>query len=142
MNRRAALLAVLASADGRPFTPAQLQKAMFLLVQNYQITEGLGYNFEAYDYGPFDKAVYDEAVMLGREGLAEIGPSPFGRWNVYAASETGVAEGRQTLGILPLEISGYIGRMTEWVRKQSFSSLVRAIYEQYPEMRANSIFQD
>lgn len=142
MNRSNAILAILASANGRTLSPVQLQKAVFLLDRNGLINEGAGFNFEPYDYGPFDKAVYDEAQLLKMAGHAEIGPAPFGRWNVYSATQSGIDQGQRVLAGLTEDWRNYVIRVTEWVRSQSFSSLVKSIYNQYPEMRANSIFQE
>jgi uncharacterized protein YwgA len=132
------ILAILASADGRPLTPVQLQKAVFLLDRN-----GLarGFQFRPYDYGPFDRTVYDEAAALAERGLVSISPAQWGRWNVYAATADGIHAGREVLDDLPADHAAYVRSVVEWVRSQSFASLVKSIYQQYPEMRENSIFQ-
>lgn len=138
MQRSETILAILASADGRPLTPVQLQKAAFLLDRN-----GLakGFHFTPYDYGPFDRAVYDEATALAARGLATINPAQWGRWNVYAATAEGVDAGQEVLGDLKPAEAAYVRDVVAWVRNQSFASLVKSIYQQYPEMRENSVFQ-
>ena len=74
MDRNQLVLAVLASAGGRSLTPAQLQKSIFLITQNIPniITKEPGFNFVAYDYGPFDKHVYDSASALKAQELVEF----------------------------------------------------------------------
>jgi hypothetical protein len=143
MNRRDLVLAVLAASGGRPYTPVQIQKALFLISRNtgHVIDEGEGFNFQPYDYGPFDKAVYTEAEGLMADGRAEIAPSGFGSWSTYAASDVGVVRGRQLLNDLRPETRDYILGVCEWVRRLSFNSLVKSIYDAYPEMRARSIFR-
>ena len=143
MNRRDLLLAVLAASEGRPYTPVQIQKALFLISQNagHVVDEGDGFNFRPYDYGPFDSAVYVESERLMAAGEAKIIPSGFGSWNMYAASDAGVVRGRQLLNRLPSETRDYILGVCEWVRRLSFNSLVKSIYDAYPEMRARSIFR-
>jgi hypothetical protein len=141
VNRSDAILAILASANGQSLTPVQLQKAAFLLERNGVIDEAPGFRFVPYDYGPFDKAVYDEASALSMQGRACVSPSPWGRWKVYSATDVGIAAGREILERLPAHLSAYVVEVSDWVRKQTFSSLVKSIYEQYPEMRTNSIFQ-
>jgi len=143
MNRRDLVLATLASAEGRPFTPVQIQKAIFLLTRNVPglIDQGPGFDFVPYDYGPFDQSVYIEADFLRYEGLAVVSPAENGRWSTYAASDIGTARGKGLLERLPTNISDYIRTIAEWTRARSFRDLVKSIYEAYPEMKANSIFR-
>lgn len=141
MKKSEAVLAILASAKGQTLSPVQLQKAAFLLDRNNLLTGDRGFNFAPYDYGPFDKAVYDEASALAARGLAFITSSPWGRWNVYGATDRGISEGLAVLERLPVKHRRFVEDVTEWVRGQSFSSLVKSIYQQYPEMKANSVFQ-
>ena len=143
MTRQQLLLAILATAQGRSYTPVQIQKAAFLLTRNIPdaVTEGPNFHFVPYDYGPFNSDVYEEASSLAAAGLAVIAPSGMGRWHTYAATQEGVARGQEVLRHMDERTRQYISRITDWVRGQGFGSLVRSIYEAYPEMRANSIFQ-
>jgi hypothetical protein len=143
MNRRDLVLAVLAGAGGRPFTPVQLQKAVFVVTRNVPrlIDAGPGFTFQPYDYGPFDSDVYDEARTLAVAGEAVIAPAATGRWNTYAASDAGLARGTQILGGLDEATRKYLTDISAWVRSQSFSGLVKSIYAAYPDMKAKSIFR-
>jgi hypothetical protein len=143
MDRRELLLAVLAAGGGRAFQPAQIQKAVFLITTNlpHLIHNGPRYNFQAYNYGPFDRNVYVEAEHLRDEGAALIAPSANGRWMTYAASDTGINRGQHILSRLTLKSRRYVGSVAGWVLAQSFGSLVKSIYDAYPEMKENSIFQ-
>ena len=144
MTRRDLLLSILAAADGQPYEPVQVQKATFLVLTNlpWLVDDGPAFAFQPYDYGPFDRAVYAEAEQLARDGLAIVRPSLSGRWKTYAASDAGVARGREVLVGLAPEIRRYIDDIALWVRAQDFGNLVRSIYEAYPGMRANSVFVD
>jgi hypothetical protein len=143
MNRQELLLCILAAANGRAYEPVQIQKAAFLVDRNVPnlIDAGPRYNFVPYDYGPFDREVYSDASMLSLAGRAVVGPSAEGRWNTYAASAQGLDEGRKLLGRINPTHRDYIERVSAWVIGQSFGSLVRSIYDKYPEMKQNSIFQ-
>ena len=144
MTRQEVLLAILAAAGGRSFTPAQIQKATFLVSTNLPnlVDWGQPYNFIPYDYGPFDHGVYADAEVMQANGEAEIRPSPHGRWNLYAASEIGVGRGTAILNGMDERSREYITKIVDWVRSLSFQQLVKAIYDQYPQMRENSIFRD
>jgi hypothetical protein len=143
MDRREVLLAVLAAGRGRQFSPVQIQKAIFLINKNLpHLTHGgPSYNFLPYNYGPFDRSVYIEAETLRDEGQATIALADNGRWSTYAASERGVEQGGLILNRMHQKSRKYVESVVEWVLAQSFGSLVKAIYDEYPEMRENSIFQ-
>ena len=143
MNRRDAVLAVLAAADGSGYGPAQLQKALFLISRNAPdvFDDGRGFRFAAYDYGPFDKGVYDAAEELASQGHCEVARSSNG-YRTYSATEDGRRAGEQVLAGLEANRRSYIQEVSLWVRKLSFAQLVKSIYEAYPDMRKNSIFVD
>ncbi|HTQ83753.1 MAG TPA: hypothetical protein VMI47_10845 [Pseudolabrys sp.] len=142
MDRGDLVLAILAAADGRPYTPVQIQKAVFVICDQFPdlIDDGPGFNFEPYDYGPFDSDVYSEISALDARGEAIIAPSGIGNWNTYAASDYGLARGRALLDEMGRQ-GKYVQKISDWVRSMSFSQLVKSIYEAYPDMRANSIFR-
>jgi hypothetical protein len=143
MTRQELLLTVLACAEGRPFTPVQIQKALFLISKRMPgiVTSGPIYEFAPYDYGPFDSTVYSDAGALAARGDVVIAPSGTGNWSTYAVSDAGIAHGKATLAAADARAQKYVKEVSDWVRAQSFSSLVKAIYDAYPEMKANSIFK-
>ena len=144
MKRRDLVLAILAAAAGRPYTPVQIQKAVFLICDQFRdlIDDGPRFNFQPYDYGPFDSNVYAELQELQHSGEAVISPSAHGNWNTYAISDAGSGRGDELLyHVLPSEVKDYIDEVSKWVRSLSFKTLVKSIYEAYPNMRANSIFR-
>ncbi len=143
VKRQDIALAMLAAADGRPYTPAQIQKALFLLDQNTPdvISEGPRYNFIPYDYGPFDANVYSDIDGLAKSGEVVVAQSGIGRWNTFSASDQGLVRGKLILTQVSHRDRKYITDVSEWVRAQSFSGLVKSIYNAYPQMKVNSIFR-
>jgi hypothetical protein len=143
MEREDWNLLVLASAEGQPLSPVQLQKALFLVSRNLppEVLGGPLYDFVPYNYGPFDGQVYDDARRLADEQFAQVSKSPRG-WTQYAATPEGVERARIISETLKPDVVEYMATLVRWVRAQSFPSLVRTIYDRYPEMRANSVFQD
>jgi hypothetical protein len=141
MKRRDVLLAILAAGNGRSFTPAQIQKAAFLVSRNaaHLVNDGPSFEFVPYDYGPFDVTVYNEAENLERFGLAQIVPN--GRWRVYGATAEGIGHGNAKLAQMDPNAQKYIRDVANWVLSLDFATLVKSIYEAYPEMKENSVFK-
>jgi uncharacterized protein YwgA len=144
MNRRdrsSWTLWALALAEGEPLSPVKLQKAVFLLSEKLPRTVSPKplYKFAPHNYGPFCREVYDDAQKLARDGLVLISPAA-GNYLLYSVTEEGSRQAKTIFGSLPSNLQGDAKRIVNWVRKQSFRSLVSAIYQEYPEYRANSIF--
>ena len=123
-----------------PYEPVQVQKLFFLLDEN--AASGIGgkkFNFRPYDYGPFDRAVYDEIEALAGEGLIEVYGD--GRSRRYSLTLAGIDRAAELLESLPPRVRKYMGDVSKWVQSQSFEDLVATIYEHYPEMAVNSVFR-
>ena len=75
--RQKVVLAALAAERSSAFAPVQVQKLFFLLDQNIAADfGGRQFNFEPYDYGPFDRAVYSELEALAQKELVAIEAAP------------------------------------------------------------------
>jgi len=140
-NRQDVMLAVLAGAgENASFTPVQVQKLFFLIDrETASLLGGPFFSFTPYDYGPFDKTVYEELDDLQKQGLARIDIS--GRYRHYALTSLGYEKGQQTLSSFALQMKTFVANAAKWIRSLNFQELVAAIYKRYPDMKANSIFQ-
>ena len=141
MNRHNVVLAVLACAEaGHTYSPVQIQKALFILLEEAPdiFDANSKFNFQAYDYGPFDKDIYAELEALSREELVEIGVNPQLTRKTYAV----LPEGRRIADALKAGLSEdqieFITEVSSFVRRLSFADLVSAIYKAYPDMKKNS----
>jgi uncharacterized protein YwgA len=142
LTRQELVLAAMA-AGGRyaVFSPAHVQKLFFLIDREApQWVDGPHFDFKPYDYGPFDRAVYDELANLKSDGLVEIDHN--GWYRTYSLTEDGFVEGGRALAQVAPPATAYIEQVVAWVKARNFKSLVSAIYAKYPEMRANSIFRE
>ena len=140
MDQKEIILAGLTPANGVIHTPVQVQKLFFLLDKNIpELYGGPLFDFQPYNYGPFDKAVYDVLRELTIEGYVDIIPQ--GSLTCYKLTASGQKEGEKLLSELPQSARKFIEEVSVFVRRLSFTQLVSAIYEIYPEMRANSVFQ-
>lgn len=134
------VLLALADAGAAGLTPVQLQKALFLLGRRRAADVGAGfYQFEPYHYGPFDAAVYHDAESLAANGLIVIDANGGRRLRRYTLTAAGLQA--VAAAIVPPSARAYVRDVVPWVQRLSFSELVRAVYEAYPEMRARSVFR-
>ncbi|MCP5197335.1 MAG: hypothetical protein H6974_11195 [Gammaproteobacteria bacterium] len=139
MDRPSLVLAALSTGGQHPYSPVQVQKLFFLLDRN--LPEEVGapfFAFEPYNYGPFDRQVYDELERLREQGAVEIDHS--GQWRLWRLTLDGLERGHAELAKLPPPLSDFIGQSSEFVRSLSFAQLVSSIYQAYPEMKQNSVF--
>ena len=143
LDRHEMALVVLSLAEGAEFTPVQIQKALFLASE--KVPGGFKphsrYDFQPYDYGPFDQRVYSDVEWLAGHGLARIDQRPGSRWRTYAATETGLSQGERLTRDLSPEHLVVLKKIVKLVRNLSFNDLVSAIYRAYPAMRARSVFR-
>lgn len=140
MTRRDIVLAVLAPARGKPHSPVQVQKLLFLLDREAaELVGGPHFKFEPYNYGPFDKGVYSVLEELDADELLTIRSDGWKR--SYALTSVGQQEGEALFGTLTEPAQEYIQRASDFVRALNFSQLVSAIYKAYPDMRENSIIR-
>jgi len=141
VTRAEYVLAALHASGRAEFSPVQIQKLFFLIDEN--VASRLGgkkFNFEPYNYGPFDRSVYLELDSLCSQGLVEcIAEAPV---RTYRLTTTGVEKSAPLFQSFEPEVKSYIDQASTFVRSLSFTQLVSAIYKAYPSMRANSVFQD
>lgn len=139
MTRTEWLILALNAAEGGALTPVQLQKSLFLVGKLLGAEKDAGfYEFTPYDYGPFDRSVYDDAEELEASGLAKIDCRPGRRWREYSITLLGM-EQAEKIEIDP-DVRAKIKKIVMWTRERTFAELVTAIYQNFPEMKVNSVF--
>lgn len=132
LTRRDWTLLVLACAGERSVSRLQLQKTLFVLGK--WLPDAVGENFfhfEAYHYGPFAKAVYDEAEALVALQYALPAEKDF-----FAT-----ASGRTAAKALPVEpeARATLERIVGWATMRSFDALCEDVYQAFPDMRKRSV---
>ena len=135
------LAALAAGGEGATFSPVQVQKLFFLIDRRAShLVNGPHFAFRPYDYGPFDSAVYDTLDSLGFQGSVQIQGA--GKYRLYSLTAGGFSAGHGTLSNLPASTAEFLRALARWVLSLNFKALVSAIYEAYPDMKANSIFRE
>jgi uncharacterized protein YwgA len=141
MNKKEILL--LSLSGGYRFSPVQVQKLLFLIDKNLPDTAGTPFfNFQPYDYGPFDKDVYLELEDLSKEGLVSISQEHLSSHRCYALTPEGNKKAQDVAARLDTKNAHYIRKLSEFVRSLSFRDLVSAIYKAYPETKVKSVFAE
>ncbi len=134
------LAAFAAGGENAGYSPVQVQKVLFLIDRKAaELVGGPHFDFVPYDYGPFDRGVYDVIDELAADGLAE--KRDLGRYREYALTSDGYARGLAELDGLDERSRNYLRRLVKWVRDLTFEQLVSAVYKMYPDMQVNSIFR-
>jgi hypothetical protein len=140
MKRQDWTLLAISFANGRGLSAVQLQKVLFLLERDVPKEIGNGfYKFVAYNYGPFDSAIYKDADWLSLQNLVSIS-KPTGRYTVYNVTPEGAKRAKELENQAPPRALKHLQNVVAWVQGLSFAELVRAIYARYPDMKANSVF--
>jgi uncharacterized protein YwgA len=136
------LLALLA-ANGNMLTAVKLQKTLFVLGERRPRDVGDDYYvFQPYHYGPFDAAVYHDADELENDGLIEVDRSQGRALRRYVLTDGGRRAAQKAAKHQSRKAQTYLAQVVEWAQPLPFNMLVRAIYDAFPAMRANSIFEE
>ncbi|MBF0567934.1 MAG: hypothetical protein HQK95_03615 [Nitrospirae bacterium] len=135
------VLAALAASNGADHSPVQIQKLLFLIDKKVSTRiEGPFFNFIPYDYGPFDRTIYDVLDNLSKEGQVDVVSYANLRWHKYRLTLDGQKKGEEVLNTFPFEVRDYFSKLSGFVRSLSFEQLVAVIYNAYPDMKIKSVF--
>src|SRR5262245_56710704 len=130
-SRKEWTLLALAAAEGRPLSPVQLQKVLFVFSREMPGVVRGAFAFKAYNYGPFDASICTDAEELEREGLVHIARS--NRWTEYSATPAGMSYSAEIARLIDAQATVYLAQLVTWARGLSLNDLVRAIYARYPD---------
>ena len=137
------LLLALRFAKAKGLSPIQLQKALFLLGRELPNLVGGGYyHFEPYNYGPFNKGVFEDANVLAKDDLISILAPTDTRPKQYTLSLLGIVRTDKIKEDMPARGVQYLENVIGWVQSLPIQDLIRSIYRKYPEFKANSVFQE
>ncbi|MCY3834315.1 MAG: hypothetical protein OXG85_14980 [Chloroflexi bacterium] len=131
------LLAIIEAAKERGLTRVHLQKAVFLVAEEFK--HGLPndfYKFTKYHFGPYSQEIYRDAEILNELGCINIRYGADRRDDVFSIdADCGIE-----IIELPDKLSRFVKQSVDWILSMDFQELVRAIYYLYPEYQENSRF--
>ena len=128
-------------AGKKGLTPAQLQKVLFLVKQNFTNELKGFYDFKPYNYGPFDKQIYNDAEELKQVGYIKLVRQDGHSWSMYIIEDDFDNSKYPALLKADEKISRYLKLLIDWAQKLSFEQLIASIYNHYPEYKINSVFR-
>lgn len=143
MKREEWILLAADCAENGSLSPIQLQKSLFLLSQKYPNEVGEGfYEFKPYNYGPFDKEIYSDCIVLAQQGFLIV-QQPIGQsWTGYSVTRTGIEYAKRLEKKAFKDGREYLCQIVKWIQGLTFSELLTAIYNAFPEFKKDSVFQE
>jgi hypothetical protein len=136
LTREDVLLLLVDGAEGQfPIDPVRLMKGAFLVVRRGRNEWSQLFNFQAYDYGPFDSQVYDTKDFLILRGLLDVRR---GRYEQYDLTDEGL-DAVEAVHARLAEDADWIRRIGNYTSTRSFDQLLDDIYTEYPEFRERSV---
>ncbi|HET9154787.1 MAG TPA: hypothetical protein VFN85_11805 [Solirubrobacterales bacterium] len=128
------LIAKGAEEGPYPFDAIRTMKSAFI-VSRRGLSEWHGlFDFQPYDYGPFDPSVYrSRDSLLGRGFLQRSGG-----YDACVVTDEGNERVEQLEALLG-ENADWLKRIGRWACSRSFAQLLREVYSEYPEFAARSI---
>lgn len=143
MTPREQLICFLSASD-ESTDPIRIMKGMFLFAQEVQkgtvLADGV-FDFRPMSYGPCSPQVYAELDNLVESGRVDATPVAGQTWNQYEATDIGSQEAEQIANREPSNAIVFLQQLREWCDRQSFSSLLKAVYQRYPKFAVNSVFK-
>lgn len=132
------ILLIASGASGPyPFDPIRLMKGCFVVSRAGRTEWRSLFNFEPYDYGPFDALVYRARDLLLNDGHLHADVS--GRYASYSLTEVGTARCAEVSRQLDDTAVGWLQNVGRYVCSKSFVDLLSDIYGRYPEFASRSV---
>ena len=120
------------------FDPVRMQKLLFLIdVEIPDLIGGPFFDFQPYNFGPFDIQVYFELEEL--TASSRVHTDRTWRYDRYRLTDAGLVMGNTVLRELPETARRFVDRACQWMLAVSFDDLLSAIYRRYPDMGVRSI---
>ena len=119
--------------------PIQLQKMLFKFARESKAPKNELYEFEPYNWGPCSFEIYEDLGILRSEGLIEAVPTGRG-WNVYRLSNPGGAVVEELRKKADSQSLGKLDATRKYVISRDFETLLKDVYEDYPEFSKKSLF--
>ena len=143
LDRKDWLVLALAYAEPSGLTSTRLQKTLFLIGVNLPAEVGADfYRFESGPYGPYSKAIFQDASLLMNEGLVFTRTSEPQYPGIpdYRVTVTGNAL-HYEMRVSPTART-YLRILLDWVNSIGGTSVNQAILAAFPKYGLHRVFHD
>ncbi len=133
MNKETFLLKVL-SIINTPLSPIQIQKLFFLLEKRLP-KDAKYFEFKPYFYGPYDKQLtllLNKLIFNNKIQVLTMNNVDYYQLNKYYFESTA--------DFLDNRKKEFILEIIDFIKRKNFKELCFAIYNEFPEMKVNSVF--
>lgn len=135
------LLSFIAAGE-TPTDPIRVMKGLFIFTMAARNNKNLApegvFNFGPMDYGPCAPDIYNALDVLERSGQIQKLPVPGETWSKLIATTVGRAAATEIYKS-NRDTASFLASLRAWTDKQSFRSLLRTVYEKWPEYAVNSV---
>ncbi|HET6910690.1 MAG TPA: hypothetical protein VFH54_15270 [Mycobacteriales bacterium] len=120
-----------------------MQKAVFLVTQG--APRGIwarAYEYRPYNWGPYSAQLNEDLSNWQRRGfmvLSYAGGTPYGR---YTLTRHGVTLADSTWNDIDSRTTDLLTEVRSWVTSKDFNSLLREVYEEFPDFATQSRWVD
>lgn len=141
MDAQKFLLACFAASPVKGYKPVQIQKLIFLFQERTKELYHLNFfEFSPYNYGPFSSEVYRTIDDFANEGMIETVYYPLDRTRTYQLMPKADSAANAAFNELEPGAKVYLQNLAQWVCSLSFAELVGSVYQEYPEQKKYSVF--
>ena len=117
----------------------RIMKGLFLFSQEGPEAVQELYDFEPYNYGPFDTGIYHDLDSLEAEGLITSEAVLGTNRRIYKLTPNGQQRMDEILGLAPQGAVYVLARIKRHVTSLSFLDLLRDVYKRYPAYAVQSV---
>lgn len=142
MQPKEQLLCFIGASD-KPVDPIRIMKGLFIFTklteQKKLPRQPRQFKFAAMSFGPCSSDVYDALEELQSEGLVKEEPVPGETWTRHVITKAGAAAVAKITKRESGKVLDFLRNLRKWCDKQSFSSLLKAVYRRWPKYARNSV---
>ncbi|WGX97155.1 hypothetical protein [Nocardioides sp. L-11A] len=133
-----------------PLDRIRMQKAVFLVTRE---ASGMrrdrkeasllrqwsdAYVYEPYNWGPYSSRLNDDLGTLQRRGLMILSFAGDARYGRYVLTQSGVGLVERVWHSIGRDTCDLLASVRTWVTSRDFNSLLREVYEEFPEYATKS----